>query len=128
MSNRRTSVMDRHYKCYLSSMICKLLVCCAIIDDIMNQRKLRQLRKRLNALRSHPGNIKSGELESLARALGRKLANRGKEPTFISEMLPQSRPLSIPHHSTALKPGTARNILDQLEKDIDDLEELQPDE
>ena len=90
----------------------------------MNQHKLRQLRKRLNALRSRAGNIKSGELESLARALGRKLANRGKEPTFISEVLPQSRPLSIPHHSTSLKPGTARNILDELEKDINNLEEL----
>lgn len=90
----------------------------------MNRRKLRQLRKRLNALRARPGNIKSGELESLARALGRKRANRGKEPTFISEVLPRNRPLSIPHHATTLKPGTARNILDQLEKDIDDLEEL----
>jgi hypothetical protein len=92
----------------------------------MTQRKLRQLRKRLNALRSRASNIKSGELEKLARALGRKLANRGKEPTFISEMLPLSRPLSIPHHATSIKTGTARNILDQLEKDIDDLEELLP--
>ncbi len=90
----------------------------------MNRRKLRQLRKRLQALRARARNIESRELEKLARALGRKRAERGKEPTFISTLLPQSRPLSIPHHSATLKIGTARNILDQLEKDLDDLEEL----
>jgi hypothetical protein len=92
----------------------------------MNSRKLRRLRKRLDALRTRLGNIESRELESLAKALGRRPANRGKEPTFVSELLPQSRPLSIPHHSTPLKKGTAGSILDQLEKDIDDLEELLP--
>jgi len=93
----------------------------------MNRRKLRKLRQWLQALRTHPGNIESKELESLARALGRKPARRGKEPTFISTVLPQNRPLSIPHHSTTLKKGTASNILDQLEKDLDDLEALLPD-
>lgn len=90
----------------------------------MSKRKLRQLRKRLQALRARVRNIESRELESLARAVGRKRADRGKEPTFIHTLLPQSRPLSIPHHSAALKVGTASNILDQLEKDLDDLEEL----
>ena len=98
----------------------------AIIGDIMNRRKLRQLRKRLEALRTRLGNIESRELERLAKALGRKPADRGKEPTYVSEFLPQSRPLSIPHHATTLKKGTAGNIFDQLEKDIDDLEELLP--
>ena len=82
------------------------------------------MRKRLQALRTRSGIIKSGELERLARALGRRLSNRGKEPTFVSDLLPQSRPLSIPHHPGTLKKGTADNILDQLEKDIDELEEL----
>jgi|KBSSwiStaDraftv2_1062776.scaffolds.fasta_scaffold1652314_2 hypothetical protein len=90
----------------------------------MDQKKLRKLRRRLQALRTRVGNIGNRELESLARALGRKRAERGKEPTFISTLLPHSRPLSIPHHSATLKIGTASNILDQLEKDIDDLEEL----
>jgi hypothetical protein len=90
----------------------------------MNKSKLRKLRRQLEALRTRPGNIRSVELARLANALGRKRVDRGKEPTFVSELLPQSRPLSIPHHSKALKQGTARNILDQLEKDIDDLEEL----
>src|SRR5262249_32827999 len=104
-------------------------ICCpsiyrAIIYDIMTRRKLSRLRRRLQALRTRSGNIASSELERLAKALGRKLDKRGKEPTFVSDLLPQSRPLSIPHHSgTTLKIGTANNILDQLEKDMDDLEE-----
>ena len=93
----------------------------------MDKRKLSRLRKRIQDLRARPGNIKSRELESLARALGRKRDDRGKEPTFISELLPQSRPLSIPHHAKTLKRGTAGNILDQLEKDLDAFEEQQPD-
>jgi hypothetical protein len=92
----------------------------------MNKRKLQRLRKRLEALRTRLGNIQSRELESLAKALGRKRANRGSEPTYVSELLPLSRPLSIPHHSTTLKRGTAGNILDQLERDIEALEELLP--
>jgi hypothetical protein len=90
----------------------------------MTRRKLRQLRRRLQALRARIRNIESRELESFARALGRTRADRGKEPTFVSTFLPRSRPLSIPHHSATLKVGTASNILDQLEQDLDDLEEL----
>ena len=93
----------------------------------MDKRKLSRLRKRIQDLRARLGNIKSRELESLARALGRKRDDRGKEPTFISELLPQSRPLSIPHYAKTLKRGTAGNILDQLEKDLDAFEEQQPD-
>lgn len=92
----------------------------------MNRQTLQKLRRRLEALRSRQANIKSGELERFAKMLGRKQAPRGKEPTFVSELLPKSRPLSIPHHSKALKKWTASSILDQLEKDIDDLEELLP--
>jgi hypothetical protein len=92
----------------------------------MNKRKLRQLRRRIEALRTRLGNIESRELESLAKALGRKLAPRGDHPTYISELLPRSPPLSIPHHSTTLKRGTAANILDRLQDDIDELENLLP--
>jgi hypothetical protein len=84
----------------------------------MSRRKLRKLRQRLQALRMRVGNIESREFEKLARALGRKRVERGKEPTFISTLLPQSRPLSIPHHSATLKKGTANNILDQLARII----------
>jgi len=66
-------------------------------------------------------------LRLLQRRLAGPPAKRGKEPTYINNpQLPQSPPLTIPHHSRPLKIGTALNILDQLEKDIDDLEELLP--
>jgi hypothetical protein len=61
---------------------------------------------------------------SLARALGRELSNRGKEPTYVSLVLSSTRPISIPNHSGVLKVGTANNILDQLEQDIFALEEI----
>ena len=90
----------------------------------MNKKKLKKLRTRLGDLRARPRSIKSSELIRLARSLGRKRFNRGKEPTFINELLPKSRPLSIPNHPGTLKIGTAMNILDELEKDIDDHEAL----
>ena len=98
-------------------------LCSAIICNIMDKQKLSRLRKRIQALRSRLGNIRSRELRSLATALGRKRNNRGKEPTFVSELLPQTRPITIPEHPRALKKGTAGSILDRLEEDIDLLEE-----
>ena len=89
----------------------------------MDRKKLRALRRQLQALRTRSGNITSRELERLAKALGRTLSNRGKEPTYVSNLLQHRAPLSIPHHSTTLKRGTANNILDQLEQDLDELEE-----
>lgn len=62
-------------------------------------------------------------MEKFAGQVGRKnLAQRGKEPTYMNEHLPDRLPLSIPHHSKPLKRGTAHNILDILEQDIDELE------
>ncbi len=95
----------------------------------MHARKLARLRRELDALRTRTGSITREELESLAKRLGRKRVNRGKEPTY--EWPGRSRnALSIPQpHGTTLKKGTACNILDQLEEDIDLLEtEVAPDE
>jgi hypothetical protein len=76
-------------------------------------------------LRQRPANIRSLELQSLARALGRvRDTSRGKEPTFVSLLLPASRPLSIPDHPGSLKRFTAGNILDVLEQDIFALEDM----
>jgi len=89
----------------------------------MTKTKLGQLRRRIEALRSRPRGIQSRELEALAKALGRKRSNRGKDPAYISELLPRNPPVTIPHHSKPLKIGTAINILDQLDRDLNDLEE-----
>jgi hypothetical protein len=85
--------------------------------------KIRKLRSEIETLR-RKGGVKSGELESLARRLGRRRAKRGKEPTWINKELPERRPLSIPNHPGDLSRFTAGAILDQLEADLDRFEEL----
>lgn len=94
-----------------------------IAGDIMNAKKLQKIKKRLAALRSKPNNIRSAELVRLARSLERTIFDRGKEPTYVSTLLPASRPISIPNHPGTLAKGTALNILDQLDQDIFEIEE-----
>ena len=87
----------------------------------MRRRRISKLRRQLEQLRARGWGIKPRELESIATSVGRKPANRGKEPTFTSER-PGWRPLSIPAHPE-LKRQTAANIIDQLELDLDQLED-----
>jgi len=85
----------------------------------MKEPMLNKLKSRLASLRNRSANIRSSELQSLAKSLGReKWKGRGKEPTWISNIFPNARPISIPDHPGALPKFTARNILDQLEQDI----------
>lgn len=81
-------------------------------------------------MRRRLGAIKGRELEDIAKALGRRLdTQRGKEPTWVSDELPNRDALSIPRHgSRDLKKGTAGSILYELELDLDDLEEKYADE
>lgn len=96
-----------------------------IVGDIIDVdlRKLKKLRGKIAKLRGKPNNVLSRELESIAASLGREKADRGKEPTWVSRLMPGRNPVSIPNHPGALKRFTAGNILDQLEEDIDLLEE-----
>ena len=87
----------------------------------MNRNKLRRLRQQLEALRQR-GGVKARELKNLATALGRKRHKRGSEPTWVSDIFPDSRPVSIPDHPGDLNKHTARGILDQLEGDLERLE------
>ncbi|HEY7213801.1 MAG TPA: hypothetical protein VIC28_04185 [Thermoanaerobaculia bacterium] len=89
----------------------------------MSLAKIRKLRSEIEALRNK-GWVKTAELEALARRLGRRRAKRGKEPTWISDELPDRRPVSIPSHPGDVNRFTARSILDQLEGDLDRYEEL----
>lgn len=91
----------------------------------MDKAKVSRLKRRLSALRAKGANIRSRELKSLAKALGRRHhKQRGREPTWISEALPESTPISIPDHPGAMNKYTAGNILDQLEEDIFMFEEM----
>jgi len=92
-------------------------------DIVMSFAKIRKLRSVIEALRNK-GWVKTAELEILARRLGRRRAKRGKEPTWISDALPDRRPVSIPSHPGDVNRFTARSILDQLEGDLDLYEEL----
>jgi len=89
---------------------------------MMDLKKIQKLRDKIEKLRGR-GGVNATELETLARQLGRKKARRGKEPTWVSEIFPDSRPVSIPSHPRDLNRFTAAGILDQLEGDLDRHEE-----
>lgn len=82
----------------------------------MNPRRLRRCEQRLAKLRRAVPTAR--QLETLAKMLGRRLDNRGKEPNWVSMAFPNLRPISIPHHSSSLNKFTAGSILSQLEEDI----------
>jgi transposase len=87
----------------------------------MDRRKLEKLRRELEGLRRRSRSIRSSELESLAKRLGRSRVKRGKEPTYERSAVGWF-PLTIPSHPGSLAVGTACSILDQLEEDIERLE------
>jgi hypothetical protein len=89
----------------------------------MDKKKIRKLWQRLRTYRSRVANLRSQELVSFAIALGRERSSRGKEPTFVSRLLPYSRPITIPNHPGSLKKFTAGSILDAFEQDLLTLEE-----
>ena len=82
----------------------------------MNVKKLRRIIDKINTLRNSPNNIRSKELKSLAKSLGRKKEKRGKHDTYVSG-LGGTRPFSIPGHSGSLVEWTAVKILNDLERD-----------
>jgi hypothetical protein len=88
------------------------------MGGIINKGRLEELRQEIAALRARPHNIKSKELISLAKSLGRVKAKRGKHLIYVSTLMPTRNPLVIPGHRT-LKSGTAGQIMDELSADID---------
>lgn len=95
----------------------------------MNPKKLAKIGREIDGLRRRLGSIKGRELEDVAKKLGRKIdTQRGKEPTWVSD-LPGRDALSIPRHGGSdLRIGTAGSILYQLELDLDELEDQCADE
>jgi predicted RNA binding protein YcfA (HicA-like mRNA interferase family) len=83
----------------------------------MTRRKLAALKREVSACRNTQ--VKAKTLISLARRLGRKKENRGKEPTYVSLKFPDLPPLAIPAHGGKdLRLGTMRSIVSSLEDDI----------
>jgi hypothetical protein len=90
--------------------------------DIMDQKKLDRITLRIMQARRSPQ--KARDLERIANQLGRTKVNRGKEPTWESD-LPGRPPLSIPHHGGRdIAIGTRNSILDFLEDDVMALQEI----
>jgi uncharacterized Zn finger protein len=92
----------------------------------VNPKKLAKLKRDIGRLRQRLTTIKGRELESIATRLGRRLeGGKGKEPPWISDELPYRNPITIPRHggNKDLRPKTAKNILEQFELDLDELEQ-----
>lgn len=82
----------------------------------MKRNKLDKLKREGERLRRSAANAEA--LQKYAKSLGRKLAKRGKEPTWLNKEFPTLRPLSIPDHGGKdLAIGTKNSILNQLEDD-----------
>ena len=94
------------------------------MGGIINKQKLAEIREEIEALRSASRSIRSNDLVSLAKKLGRERVVRGKHPQYSSTLLPNRNPISIPAHPGTLKVGTALKILDELEVDADGLSAL----
>jgi len=91
----------------------------------MTRDKIRKYRRQIEKLR-RKGGVSWKEMVSLARKIGRVPdTSRGKEPTYTSIHLPRSRPITIPHHEKDLTPGVKSNVLDDLERDLDELEAIE---
>ena len=83
----------------------------------MKASKLAKIQREMRDLKRAPQ--KARVLESLAFSLGRRIDNRGKEPTWVSDQFPALRPLSIPHHGGKdLSKGVLKSVLESLEEDV----------
>lgn len=86
--------------------------------DTMTVKGLRKLARRLTQLRR--GTPNAGDVVSLVKKFGRRrvTGKRTKEPTYVSKRFPDLRPIHIPLHGGGqIAPGTATQVLDQLEAD-----------
>ena len=91
----------------------------------MTHKQLIRLQAKIDALREQ-GSVKPAELESIATSLQRSTSGSGKHPMWKSNALPSRPPLSIPNHSKELNRFTARQILEQLEEDIIQMQRVLP--
>jgi hypothetical protein len=83
----------------------------------MDRRKLNNLRRKHESLRSSRGDISARQLVGLATSLGRSRKKKQTgEPMYVSDVFPL-RPIPIPAHSK-ISPKTAIKILTWLEDDF----------
>lgn len=85
----------------------------------MDLKKLRKIKKDLEAIKKSPSGRTYKELSGIAGRLERNKVSRGKEPTFEKTDPPPFAPLTIPGHPKDLAIGTAKSIVFQLLSDCD---------
>ena len=90
----------------------------------MTRSRVAKLLKEWESLRGQAGNLKSRDLSAFAKKLGRKLNDRGKEPTYVSTLLEWRHPITIPNHPGNLGKGLTIKILNDLRDDLDELQEI----
>lgn len=90
----------------------------------MEKHGISNLRRELERLRSRKYNLKLADLVRFAKKIGRKRdTSRGREPTYVSVVIPGARPLSIPGHKK-VNPHTANSVMDSFEADLDQWEDI----
>lgn len=92
----------------------------------MTRRKLEKLQRDLESLRQRLGSIRPSEVAAIATAVGRVRVN-GRHPCYRRIGWP---PIPIPDHKNppTLTKGTAREIINRLEEDIEQLLAEAPEE
>lgn len=93
----------------------------------MDRRRLVRLREDIGKLRRRAG-IRATELQALAKRIGRVPHSRGKEPTWVKSILAKGASRFDAEPSGDLNRFTAREILNQLEADVDRFEARLEDE
>jgi hypothetical protein len=93
------------------------------MDDIITDKWVKGRRRKLEWLRGKVKDMRRTQLVEFAKSLYRRPGDHGKETNFDSDLLPNSRSLSIPK-GRKINRFTAESILDQLEGDIFAFEEM----
>lgn len=71
-------------------------------------KKLAKIGRDIASARKAIHNITSRDLRRIAKQLGRvEDSGRGKEPTFVSTLIEDANPISIPHHVKAREQSEA---------------------
>jgi len=86
--------------------------------------QIREVRQQVEALRRRAGSVHHREVEPiLDRVCNRRAA--GREPyAWTSKVGRRGFPITVPRHPKPLAPGTLRNILDDIEAELNTMEEL----
>ena len=90
----------------------------------MDSRKLQKVGDELESLRGRSGNLKARDIIAVAKKLGRREgAKKGSHVAYVSDLLPNRRPVTIPVHAkpSNINRFTAEGILDELEQDYEEL-------